>query len=62
MSFVSKHKNLDCYDLAARLGQRGWKLAALQKPPALHLSITSYNLGQVEDFLASVKWGVAEVS
>ncbi len=43
------------------MGQKGWKVAALQKPPALHLSITNYNLGQVDDFLETVKWAVAEV-
>jgi len=44
-----------------KLGQKGWKLAALQNPPALHLSITSYNIGQIDDFISSVKWAVAEV-
>jgi len=52
---------LSIYDLVDKVGQRGWKLAALQRPPAVHLSITNFNIGQVEDFIASVKWGVTEV-
>ena len=52
---------MSIYDLVDKMGQRGWKLAALQMPPAVHLSITSFNITQIEDFIASIKWGVTEV-
>jgi len=62
VSFVSKNKNLSAYDVVDKLKEKGWKTAALQKPAALHLSITNYNLGQIDDFIVSVKWAVAEVN
>jgi len=61
VAFISKTNKLSIYDLVDKVGQRGWKLAALQRPPAVHLSITNFNIGQVEDFIASVKWGVTEL-
>jgi len=61
VSFISKTKNLSCYDLVEKIGQRGWKAAALQKPAAIHLSITNYNIGQIEDFISTVRWGVEEL-
>jgi len=61
VAFISKTKKLSIYDLVDKIGQRGWKLAALQNPPAVHLSITNFNISQVEDFIASVKWGVTEL-
>jgi len=61
VSFVSKNKNLSAYDVVDKLKEKGWKTAALQKPAALHLSITNYNLAQIDDFIVSVKWAVAEL-
>jgi len=61
VAFIAKTKKLSIYDLVDKIGQRGWKLAALQNPPAVHLSITNFNISQVEDFIASVKWGVTEL-
>lgn len=62
ISFISVRKELNVYDLLQKLEQKGWHLAHLSNPAALHLAITSFNIGQVNDFIASIKWGVSEVS
>ena len=60
VSFQSKSKTLDIYVVYDKLAKRGWKLGALIKPAGMHLSITPFNAGTIDDFLDALEKAVQD--
>jgi len=53
LAFTSKEGNI--FNIGDALQKKGWHLDRLQFPDALHLTITSLNVGMEEDFLKDLK-------
>jgi len=43
------------------MGKKGWHLSALQKPPAVHIAVTTLTVSVVDTFIADLKDCVEEV-
>ena len=47
---------LNCYSLADVMKElRGWDLATLQSPPAIHLALTLPTSANADDFIADLR-------
>lgn len=61
INFISKNPKVSAFEIVDRLSKKGWHASTLQYPPGVHLSITSYNLGELDDFVAAVKACVNDI-
>jgi len=58
VAFKAKGR-LNIHEVIDILLKKGWHLSALQKPAAVHLSVTSYNLPLLDDLVKEIKIAVA---
>ena len=61
VSFKSRAKWLNIYSLEQALQHKGWHLAGIQKPPAIHFGVTMANAGSAEKFLEELEECLEEV-
>lgn len=61
VSFKSRVKWLNIYSLDQALHQKGWTLAAIQKPPAIHFGITVGNAKNVDCFIEDLNGSMEEI-
>ena len=52
---------LDVYAIADRMEARGWTIDRMQRPAAIHLTVTANHAGIVDEYLADLAAAVAEV-
>ncbi len=60
--FAFGSKNINVYQLAVKLKERGWHLHAQHRPPCLHMTISPYHEKIVEPFLKDLREAAAELS
>ena len=61
VSFASNHRRIDIYSVYDKLAKKKWKLGVLQKPAALNLNITAFNVDTIDAFVSDVKEAVKEI-
>jgi sphinganine-1-phosphate aldolase len=60
--FAFGSKEMDVYQLAARLKGRGWHVDSQHRPPSLHVTVSPVHEKIVEPFLKDLKEAAADVS
>ena len=60
--FAFGSKDINVYQLAVKLKERGWHLHAQHRPSSLHMTISPYHEKIVEPFLKDLREAAAELS
>lgn len=60
-SFVSTDKDVNIYALADYLEEKGWHTDRQQKPPSLHVMITTAHEHVAEEYVADLNQAIAEI-
>jgi sphinganine-1-phosphate aldolase len=60
VAWTSKNPKLNIYMINDILSSMGWELSVLHAPPALHLCLTSANIGSLPGLIADLRTSVAE--
>lgn len=59
VAWTSGHPKLNIYMINDILSNMGWELSVLHAPPALHLCLTSANIGSLESLVTDLRSAVA---
>ncbi|KAF6763277.1 sphinganine-1-phosphate aldolase [Ephemerocybe angulata] len=60
VAFGSKHPQVDAFEVGDAMSKRGWHLASVTNPKAIHLAVTRLTVPVVDTFLADLKDAVQE--
>ncbi|CAL6301916.1 unnamed protein product [Bathycoccus prasinos] len=60
VAWAAKNPKLNIYMINDILSSMGWELSVLHAPPALHLCITSANIGSLPSLIADLRASVAD--
>lgn len=60
VAWTAKNPKLNIYMINDILSSMGWELSVLHAPPALHLCITSANIGSLPSLIADLRASVAD--